>query len=235
MPNPGRPYLQGIRDVLPMLLGVLPFGLITGVTAVGVGVKPIDATVMSVLMYAGASQLSVLALLQDGAAVAVMVLTATLINLRHIMYSASLAPWLKPLRATTRAAMSAVMVDQVYAFSLLRYRRQPDLTPNQRRNYYLGVATPLIIGWPGSTAVGAFLGAQVPPSWQLDYAIPLVFLALLAPAVTDRPSLLAAVIGGTLAWALQGLPYNLGLVVAATAGIAAGALAETQVSKKAQA
>lgn len=218
-----------------MLLGVLPFGLITGVTAVNAGVKPIDATIMSVMMYAGASQLGVLALLQEGAAVAVMVLTATLINLRHIMYSASLAPWLQPLRATTRAAMSAFMVDQVYAFSLLRYRRQPDMTPKHRRNYYLGVATPLIIGWPGSTAAGAFLGAQVPPSWQLDYAIPLVFLAILAPAVSNRPSLLAAATAGTLAWALQGMPYNLGLVVASVAGITAGALAEARLHKKVQA
>lgn len=217
-----------------MLLGVLPFGLITGVTAVNAGVRPADATLMSALMFAGASQLGVLALLREGAAPAVMILTATLINLRHVMYSASLAPWLKPLRPLARAGMSAVMVDQVYAFSLLRYRRQPDLTPAQRRRYYFGVATPLMIGWPGSTAVGAFLGAQVPASWQLEYAIPLVFLAILAPAVTDRPSLLAAATGGALAWALQGIPFNLGLVVASVAGIATGAVAETRLERTLQ-
>ncbi len=217
-------FLAGVRDVAPMMLGVAPFGMITGVAAVGVGLDPGQAVGMSVLVFAGASQLAGIALIGQGATFAVIVATTVMINLRMAMYSASLAPWLQHLRPGTRLGLAYLMTDQAYAFSILRYRREAEAFP--RRDYYLGVATPLWALWLAMTAAGALVGAQVPPSWQLDFAIPLTFLALLAPAVRDRPGLLAALVGGALALALRGLPYNLGLVIAAFAGIGAGTAAE---------
>lgn len=217
-------FLAGLRDVAPMMLGVAPFAMVTGVAAVGVGLGPGEAIGMSALVFAGASQLAGIALLGQGASFAVIMLTTFMINLRMAMYSASLAPWLRSLRPGTRLALAYLMTDQAYAFSILRYRREPADFP--RRDYYLGVAAPLWVLWMTATAAGALAGAQVPPSWQLDFAIPLTFLALLAPAVRDRPGLLAAVVGGALALALDGLPYNLGLVIASLSGIAAGTVSE---------
>lgn len=216
-------FLAGFRDVAPMMLGVAPFGMITGVSAVSVGLTPVEAIGMSVLVFAGASQLAGIALLGQGATFAVIVLTTFMVNLRMAMYSASLTGWLRDVRVGTRVAMAYLMTDQAYAFSVLRFPREPTMP---RRDYYLGVALPLWFLWQGTSAAGAFLGASVPASWQLEFAIPLTFLALLAPAVRNRPGLVAAFVGGSLALALQSLPFNLGLVVAALSGIAAGAWAE---------
>ena len=219
-----------MRDVAPMMLGVAPFGMITGVSSAAVGLGPADALAMSAFVFAGASQLAGLALLGGGAAAWVIVLTTLMINLRMAMYSASIAPWLRDLRPGTRLGLAYLMTDQAYAFSILRYRREG--ADFGRRDYYLGVALPLWFLWMGATAAGVLLGAQIPPSWQLDFAVPLTFLALLAPAVADRPGLVAALVGGTLALALQGLPYNLGLIVAALAGIAAGTAAESRWGRR---
>ena len=216
-------FLSGFRDVAPMMLGVAPFAMITGVSAASVGLSPLEAIGMSVLVFAGASQLAAIALIGQGAGVAVILLTTFMVNLRTAMYSASLAPWLRPLSVPARTGLAYLMTDQAYAFSILRFRREPG-TP--RRDYYLGVAVPLWLLWQVATAAGAVAGAQVPPGWQLEFAIPLTFLALLAPAVRDRPGLLAAVVGGGLALALRGLPFNLGLVVGSLLGIAAGTVAE---------
>jgi len=216
-------FLSGFRAVAPMMLGVAPFAMITGVSATSVGLSPQEAIGMSVLVFAGASQLAAFSLIGQGAGVAAILLTTFMVNVRMAMYSASLAPWLRPLSVPTRTGLAYLMTDQAYAFSILRFRREPG-TP--RRDYYLGVAAPLWLLWQVATALGAVAGAQVPPSWQLDFAIPLTFLALLAPAVRDRPGLLAAVVGGGLALALRGLPFNLGLVVGSLLGIAAGTVAE---------
>lgn len=229
----GTGFRAGVRDVAPMLLGVAPFGMITGVTAAGVGLSPVEALGMSAIVFAGASQLAGLALLGAGAGFWVIVATTFMINLRMAMYSASLAPWLRRLSAPTRLVIAYLMTDQAYAFSILRYGREPEDFP--RRDYYLGVATPLWILWMSATAAGVLLGAQIPPAWQLDFAIPLTFLALLAPAVRDRPSFVAALVGGGLALALQGLPYNLGLIVGAVAGIVAGTAADAAASRGARA
>jgi 4-azaleucine resistance transporter AzlC len=221
-------FLAGLRDVAPMMLGVAPFGMITGVAAAGIGLTPLQAVGMSAFVFAGASQLAAISLLGQGAAFWVVVGTVFVVNLRHTMYSASLAPWLRSLVPSMRLALAYVMTDHAYAFSVLRFRREPADYP--RRDYYLGVAVPLWGIWMTATAVGAGLGAQVPAGWQLDFAIPLTFIALLVPAVRDRPSALAAGVAAVVALAAQNMPYNSGLLVAALSGIAAGAASEARWS-----
>lgn len=216
-------FLAGARDVVPLMLGIAPFGLITGVGAASIGFTATEAIGMSFFVFAGASQLAAFALLEQGAGITVILLTTFLVNLRLAMYSASLAPWLRAIGRPMRSFMAYLMTDHAYGVSILRFRSDPD-TP--KREYYLGVALPLWIVWQGATAVGAIVGTQVPPGWQLDFAIPLTFLALLAPVVHDRPGLLAAITGGVLSLILSGLPYNLGLVTAALLGITVGMLAE---------
>jgi 4-azaleucine resistance transporter AzlC len=218
-------FLTGVRDVAPMLLGAAPFGLITGASAVTAGLAPVDITLMSVLVFAGAAQLAAIALLSAGAAAWVILLTTVMINLRHVMYSASLAPQVRGCGRGTRAVIGALLVDHTYAFASLRFgRRDGEL---DRRDYVLGLGLPMWLTWSGATAVGALVGAQVPGDWQLDFAVPLMFIALLIPSVRGRPGALAALTGGGLAIWLAGLPYNLGLVTAALAGIAAGTVAES--------
>jgi len=214
-----------------MLLGAAPFGLITGVSAVAAGMAALDITLMSLTVFAGAAQLTAVALVAGGAAIWVVLLTTLMINLRHLMYSASLAPWLRGESVAARATIGALLVDHIFAFASLRFpRREADL---DRRDYVLGMGLPMWFTWSSATAAGAFLGAQVPPAWQLDFAVPLMFLALLIPSIQNRPGLVAALTGGGLALALAGLPFNLGLVSAALAGIAAGIAADRIVAASA--
>jgi len=221
----------GVRDVAPVLLGVMPFGLITGVTGAAAGIDPLDMVFMSAVVYAGASQLAAISLIGASAAPWVVLLTVGLINLRFLMYSASLAPWLKRYGPGARLLVSYLLVDHTYALSVIRYAKEDESFG--RRDYYLSMGVITWLQWVAMTAIGAVLGAALPDQLQLDFAVPLSFLALLVPIVTTRPALAAAVTGAALAIVLAPLPYSLGLVIATLVGVAAGTLTESAVARRA--
>lgn len=207
---------NGVRDVSPLLLGVVPFGLVAGVTAIEAGFPPEVAVAMSVVVFAGAAQLALIDLVGQGATPAVAAATALIVNLRYLMYSASIAPRFRTYSARWRALCSYLMTDQAYALTVVR--------EGPVRAYYLGAAAALWITWQATTVAGVVVGASIPPAWNLSFAVPLTFLALLVPAVEDYPTLSAALIAGTVATVGVGLPFNLGLVVGALAGIGVGAV-----------
>lgn len=209
----------------PILLGVVPFGLIAGISAVSVGLTPMHGVGMSIMVFAGAAQLAALQLIGKSAPFLVVAATALIINARFVMYSASLAPHFQEASTGRKALLSYLLTDQAYAFSIRSYTERSESTSG-RLSYYLGAALTLWITWQISTAIGAFLGTSIPESWSLDFAIPLVFIALLVPAVRGRSDATAAAVAGALAVLLVGLPFNLGLPLAATTGIIAGILAE---------
>jgi 4-azaleucine resistance transporter AzlC len=205
----------------PILLGVVPFGLVAGVTAVEAGMTTPQAVGMSVILFAGASQLAAIELIGRTAPVAVIVLTALVINLRFVMYSASLAPYLRRASAPARWLSAYVLTDQGYAVSLAEFR---ETRPAERSRfwYYLGGSLTLWVTWQLSTATGAVAGAAVPDGLSLGFAVPLTFLALLVPALTDRVTLLVAAVSGTVAAVAAVLPLDLGLVTAAVVGVTLG-------------
>ncbi len=214
-------FLTGVRGVAPLLLGVVPFGLVAGVAAVEAGIGLPGAVGFSVVVFAGASQLAAIDLLGQGAPAAVAIGTALVINLRMLMYSASMAPELAPLPRRTRIASAYLLTDQAYAVSILEFRTGAwDL--RQRLALYLGAGATLWGTWQVSTVVGAVGGAVIPDSIPLGYAVPLAFLSLLVPAVTDRPTLVAAVVGGVVATVGADLPANIGMPLGAFSGVAAG-------------
>lgn len=215
----------GVRDVLPLLLGVAPFALVAGIAAVEAGLTPVQAVGMSVVVFAGASQLAALELIGANAPLAVVVATAIVINLRMLMYSASIAPHFAHLGRRVRATLAYLLTDQAYALSIAEYT-DTDRDERDRRRYYLGVAGSLWAVWVVGTVAGIALGAGVPESWGLSFAVPLVFLALLVPAMKDRPTIVAGVVGGAVAVVAAGAPLNLGLLAGAVGGIVAGLLAE---------
>ena len=213
--------IAGARTTAPILLGVVPFGLVAGVTAVEAGLDPLQAVGMSVVVFAGASQLAAIDLLGRTAPATVVVLTALVINLRFVMYSASLAPYLRRLGAPARWLSAYVLTDQAYAVSLAEFRsRGPD--ERSRLWYYLGSALSLWVTWQAATAVGAVAGAAVPPDLSLEFAVPLTFLALLVPAIEDRNTGAVAAVSGAVGVAAATLPFDLGLVTAAVVGVALG-------------
>ena len=226
-----RDFIDGARGAIPILLGVVPFAMICSVAAVSVGLTPFEAMGMSFIVFAGASQLAVLQLLGEGAVWLVMILTAWIINLRFTMYSATLAPYLQKEPLHRKAPFAYILSDQAFGVSMARFANEMPANPAW---YYYGAAFAIWVAWQISSITGALLGTLVPESWGLDFAFPLSFMALMFAALKDRPAVLAALVGGTSAIIAKGLPYNLGLVLAALLGIGAGMLAENISEKKKQ-
>jgi predicted branched-subunit amino acid permease len=227
-PGPGphrRALLAGARATGPILIGIFPFGVIAGVAAVEAGLPTVQAVAASPMIFAGASQLATMDLLGRGSPILVVVLTALVINSRFAMYSAALAPSFRRLGAGRKAVASYLLVDQAFAVSVVRFVRVEE-DAHTRFAYYLGAAVPPWITWQTSTVAGVVLGSEVSPDLSLDFAIPLMFMALLFPAITDRITGTAAAAAAVSASALVLLPLNLGLLAAASVGIAAGLLAE---------
>jgi predicted branched-subunit amino acid permease len=218
----------GARAVAPMLVGVVPFGLVAGATPVDNGFGLGAAVGLSTIVFAGASQLACLEVLASGGSGLVAAVAAWTINLRMLLYSASLAPHLgdEPLRR--RALVAYLLTDQAYAVSITRWSSEAPPEPERRVPYFLGAGLLLWIVWQASTLAGALVGTAVPDDVPLDFAVPLVFLVLLVPAIVDRMALVAAGVGGFGAVAAAELGAgSLSLLVGALAGIVAGTIAET--------
>jgi 4-azaleucine resistance transporter AzlC len=206
------------------MIGVIPFGLVFGIVAAGSSVGSWLGGSTSVIIFAGAAQLATLQLIDAGVAGAVVIATALVINARHLMYSAALAPHFQEFPAIARFTLPYVMTDQAFAVSIVRYGEVTD--PVYEQWYFTGAAMTLWITWQISTVAGIVLGAQVPASWSLDFTIPLIFLVLLVPAIKSRTELIAALIGGGVAVAAAGAPYGLGLMIGAVSGVIAGVIAQ---------
>lgn len=223
-------FLGGVRAELPLLIGVIPFGMIYGVLALNAGIPPAAAQAMSAIIFAGSSQFISTGLFAAGAPGLVVILTVAVVNLRHALYSASLAPYTRRLNPLWKAVLAYLLTDEAYAVTILHYEQAEGeyqaQTDGSAHWFYLGAGLTLWSSWQISTAVGIFLGAQIPSGWSLDFSLALTFIALVVPALKDRPSLGAAVAGGVSAVALTGLPYNLGLMAAALLGISAGLILE---------
>ena len=218
---------DGLVAMAPLALGVAPFGLVVGATAAEEGLSTLQAVGLSVGVFAGASQLAAIDLLGAGAPLLVVIATALVINMRMVMYSASLAPHVRELPRRRRLAMSYLLVDQAYALSVLRWERH-DEPVRVRFAFYLAVALPLWTIWQTTTLVGAVVGSRVPDGVPLSFTVTLVFLAVLVPSLTDRPRVVAAVVAGGVAMGARGLPADLALIVGAVCGIAAGVWAEAR-------
>ena len=212
-------FWQGVRDVIPLLLGIVPFGFIAGIATVNAGLGLPEAVGLSAIVFAGAAQLAALDLIGRDAPLAIVVVTTVVINLRMLMYSASIAPYFADYGRRLRAGLAYVLTDQAYALSIAEYEENPE---RSRWRYYLGAAASLWVVWQIGTVVGVVVGAGVPEAWGLTFAVPLVFLALLVPAMKDRPTTAAGVSAGAVAVVAAGLPLNLGLLVGAITGVVVG-------------
>lgn len=218
-------FLQGIRALLPLTPGVIPFGLVTGVMAVEMGLSPTTSMGMTLLFFSGSAQMVALQLMQIGVVPVAIVATALIINLRFIMYSASLAPYLHALPRRWTWPMAYMLSDQAYALCTLKFASGE--LGRYAHHYYAGTAFGMWLVWQLSVLAGVSLGASIPESWSLGFAIPLSFLALLVPNIRGAATLGAAVVGGALAVLATNMPYNLGLVIASVGGVTAGLVIET--------
>lgn len=217
-------FMHGVRMLLPLTPGVIPFGLITGVMAIEMGMSPGMTMGMTLLFYSGSAQMVALQLLHNGVLPVAIVVTALIINLRFIMYSASFAPHLHHLPRRWTWPMSYLLSDQSFALCSLKFSSGE--LGRFGHHFYAGTAVAMWLAWQLSVLAGVVLGASIPESWSLSFAIPLSFLALLVPNLRSAAILGAAVVGGLIAVLAFKMPYNLGLVLASIGGIIAGVLIE---------
>jgi predicted branched-subunit amino acid permease len=216
--SPRARFVAGARALAPALIGMLPFGVVVGVTNVAAGLSFPEGMALSILAFSGIVQLITVQLHVSGVPFGVIVLTCLIVSLRLLMYSASIAPHLGPLSWRDKVLCGYMLNDQTYALGMIDAAHHP--ARRNRHWFVIGAGALTWIGWNGAVAAGMALGTQLPASWGLDFAVPLSFLALLVPVLRDRPSWTAAAV------AAYAMPLRLGLVTAALAGVGAAALVQ---------
>lgn len=222
--TPRAEFLSGVKAEFPLMIGVIPFGMIYGILAIAAGLPPSVAQAMSFIIFAGSSQFVSAQLFGLGVPAVINLFTIWVINLRHALYSASIAPYLQKLPARWKLALAYLLTDEAYAVTILHYQQDSD--DRYKHWFFLGSGLTLWTTWQLSTAVGIFLGATVPASWSLDFTLALIFIALVVPSLKDKASLGAALSAGVAAVILFNFPLKIGLVIASLIGIVVGLLIE---------
>ncbi|PKM31102.1 MAG: branched-chain amino acid ABC transporter permease [Gammaproteobacteria bacterium HGW-Gammaproteobacteria-11] len=227
MSTASRAALMGARDTLPMLLGALPFGIIFGTLAVSSGLSAGATLAMSALVFAGSAQFIAVGLIASGTGLLVILLTTLIVNLRHMLYSASLLPHVRHLPQRWRILLAFWLTDESYAV-VQRHYLDASVAATHKHWYFLGSCVAMYSNWFACTLLGVLLGQALPGmrDWGLDFAMVATFIGIVVPLLKTRPMLLSALVAGAVAVAARGLPYQLGLMLAALAGVLAGVLAE---------
>ena len=226
-------FWQGYRDCAPFVTVVVPFSLLFGVVARDAGLDILQVMTMSVLVIAGASQFTALALLQEHAPVFVALTAALAVNLRMALYSAALVPHVGHAPLGVRALMAYLMVDQAYAVAVKTYEEKPGMSREERVAYYFGVMALICPFWYGCTLLGAVIGTAIPASLHLDFAAPVCFIAITAPLLRTLPHMLAAAVSVVCAILFAGFPAGLGLIAAALVAMLVGAQTELALRRRA--
>jgi len=220
-------FLAGARDTIPLIVGAIPFGIIFGVSAAASGLSSAGVLGMSVFVFAGSSQFIAVNLLKNGASIGLIVLTTFVVNVRHALYSATLAPHVKHLSQRWLIPLAFWLTDETFAVTIAHYNKA-DESPFKHW-YYLGSAVAMYSDWQISTLIGLIAGNVIPDAGRLglDFAMVVTFIGLVVPSVRSRPMLIAVSVAAISAVATYGLPNKLGLIVTALLGIIAGMVAES--------
>ncbi|WP_198019597.1 AzlC family ABC transporter permease [Pseudogulbenkiania sp. MAI-1] len=234
LPRMNERFRQGLKEgfghYFPFSPGLVPWGLATGIAMLGAGFSPIEAMGMSVIVYGATAQLGTLPLIVSGAPSWLIVVTALVLNLRFLIFSATLAPAFKGVGRWQRWLSGYLLSDGVVAACASRLLTEDN--PQRRLGYYLGPSLWNWGVWQVSTLIGIFAANAVPQNWPLAFMATIALLALLISMVRQKPMLLAALTGGVVAIALRGLPLRMGIFAAILAGMAAGVLAERWQTQK---
>ena len=229
--NPKSIFLRGVFDGLPFVLVVAPFGMLFGVTATEAGLNIAQVMGFTALVVAGSAQFTALQLMTENAPTVIVVLTALAVNLRMAMYSAAMVPHLGAAPLWQRALASYLLIDQSYTVAYVAFEEN-EWSLSQKFKYYWGVITPLAPLWYAATFLGALLGTSIPPEYALDFAVPITFIALVAPALKTLPHVAAAFVSAIGTVALFWVPYSLGLIIAAICALIVGAQVEVWMERR---
>lgn len=225
-------WLAGLRVVAPALIALSAWGLVTGVAMVKSGLTQLQALGMTLLLFAGSAQLAALPLIAADAPIWVVLLTAAVVNLRFVIFSAGLYPYLRHLPLGKRVTLGYVTGDVSFALALSHWIRPgPPIGDTDRVWFYLGICSGTWVAWQGASIAGILLGSGVPASWGLDFIGILALLALVLPMIAGVPALAGAVVAGVVAVLAAGVPLKLGLVLAVIAGISTAMVVDVTLER----
>ena len=229
-PSAADEFWQGVRDELPLMFGVIPFGLVFGVIGIESGLTSLQTILLSSILFGGASQVVFAQLWAGGVPALILGTSVCVINIRHVLYSASVASYLQHLSLGWRLLLGYLLTDEAYAVSIRRFTG--GCSGKFQHFHLLGSGSLLWASWQTSTIAVGVVGETIPGSGSLTFAIPLTFIAIIAPIMRTRAEIAAAVSAGSLAIVGQPLPWNSWLVIAALGGIAAGWLVNRHNNSK---
>ena len=209
----------GVRDQLPLQLGVVPFGVMFGVLGTSAGLSPLETVLMSSLVFGGASQIVFVQLWAAGAPPIIVGGSVAIVNARHLLYSAAMAPYLASKPLSWRIVLAYLLTDEAFIVSSKRFQSDH---AELAHFHLLGSGLTLWVCWQSATVFGVFAGTSIPESWHLEFAIPLTFIALIAPLLRNWPHVAACLVAAGVAVMGQALPYNSWLILAAALGVMVG-------------
>ena len=210
-------FLKGVIDVSPLMIPVVPFGLIFGVLAIDVGFTPMETMGMSLIIFGGASQIVLLQLFSGGASSLVIISSVGAVNSRHLLYGAVVSEHLSDLKLIWKIIISYFLIDQAFARSNEYFKKNKD----ENKYFHLvgGGATCWII-WQSTTLLGIILGAAIPEKLGLSFAIPLTFLALLINDFRKFVNVFVIIVSGLVATlGYNIIPFKAYVIVAALIGL----------------
>lgn len=224
--------LRGCLDSIPFLLVYIPFGMLFGIAGTAIGLTFLQIFGFSAFVVAGAAQFTAIELMGSQAATIMVLVTSVAVNLRMVMYSASLASDLAHAKTWQKALIAYTMTDQGYALAAAQYEAAPNDTVSLKVAYFLGASLVLVPVWLIATVLGALFGQALPEGLALDFAVPVTFLAMIGPALRSIPHLVAVFVSCTAALAFIGLPAGTGIIAAAILAMFAGGTTETIIAKR---
>ena len=223
-------FLKGIIDVSPLMIPVVPFGLIFGILAIDIGFSPLETMGMSLIIFGGASQIVLLQLFSGGASSLVIISSVGAVNSRHLLYGAVVSEHLSDLKLIWKIFISYFLIDQAFA------RSNEFLKENKDKNKYFhligGGATCWVI-WQSTTFLGIILGAAIPEKLGLSFAVPLTFLAILINDFRKIINVIVIIVSGFVATiGFDYIPYKAYVIVAATAGLLTATILTIIIDRK---
>lgn len=213
---------RGIAAALPLYVPAVPFAFVIGLAIVESGINVFSGWSGSWLIFGGAAQLTLVSLLGSSAAVLAAITAALVVNARHLMYSAAMAPVFQKQPAWFRWLGPYMLIDQMFALTVIEADSDPDVF----RTYYLAAGATFWTLWQITTALGIAIGPVVPDEWNLEFAVPLLFIGLIVLGIDKSSKLVAALVGAGATYLFAGLPNRTGLLVGALVGIVVGTIME---------
>lgn len=222
---------RGFISSLPFYIVMVPFGTLFGLLATEAGLNVLQVMGFSFAVLAGAAQITAVTLMEENAPTVIILATSLAVNLRMGMYSAALVPLIGKAKLWQRVLASYWIFDQSYAVTALEHNKNPNLSLDERLGVFFGVAIPVSSLWYLGTYLGAVVGNQIPSELGLEFAVPVTFLALVAPLLRSIPHLLAAFTSVLFTLLFADFPFSSGLLVAGVMALAVGYLSEVWLEK----